>query len=123
MSGTVTVETTVLAVTVVTEPALSITVAPQTVATVEVDIGGTGPQGPSGPAGPAGAPGPAGATHEHTQGAASAVWTVNHNLGFRPAVSAINAGSETVEGRVLHVSTNQLTITFNTAISGIARCN
>lgn len=122
MSGTVTVETTTLAVTVATEPALEITVTPAVLGTVSVDIGGTGPQGPAGPAGAAGPAGPAGSFYLHTQSSASTTWAVNHNLGFQPIVNVRDAGSVVVDADVVHTSANQLIVTFITPQTGTVRC-
>jgi hypothetical protein len=47
-------------------------------------------------------------------------WNIVHNLGFRPAVSVMDYGSNNVECDVEHVSENHLTLTFSEAISGYA---
>jgi hypothetical protein len=52
----------------------------------------------------------------------SALWTVNHNLGFKPDVSLYTSGGLEFIAEVLHISDNQLTITLQTPISGFARC-
>lgn len=52
----------------------------------------------------------------------SALWTVNHNLGFKPDVSLYTTGGLEFIAEVLHLSDNQLTITLQTPISGFARC-
>ena len=47
-------------------------------------------------------------------------WNITHNLGRNAkAVITNNAGIE-FEGQIIHNSINQLTITFNTALSGKA---
>jgi len=69
--------------------------------------------------GPAGASGN-GARYTHTQATASAIWTANHNLGYRPTVSVFSAGGVEVEAEVLHVSVNQTRISFNVAVTGTA---
>ncbi len=75
-------------------------------------------QGPPGPSGTAAG------TYTHTQTSSLSVWTVAHNLGFRPSVTVMTTGGVGVEGsEVLHVSNNVLTITFDVAFSGTARCN
>lgn len=51
----------------------------------------------------------------------SAVWTVNHNLGFKPAVELFNSGSQEIEGDVVHTSSNQTVISFNLSVAGFAR--
>lgn len=68
-----------------------------------------GPQGPGG----------SGARYEHIQSVASALWTVNHNLGVRPvAVSVLSPGGVEVDAAVTHVSDNQLTVEFSIPYTG-----
>lgn len=63
------------------------------------------------------------AHYPHTQSTPSAVWTVNHNLGKRPAVSAEDSSGAPVEGVVSHLDENTLTITFSAAFGGVAYLN
>jgi hypothetical protein len=65
--------------------------------------------------------GPAGAGYLHQQTSASTTWTINHNLGFRPAVELFDSGSQEIEGDVSHPSINQAIITVNPATAGSAR--
>lgn len=66
--------------------------------------------------------GAGGTSYQHTQSAASASWTVNHNLGRWPsAVSVLSAGSVEVEADVIHVSINQLIVNFAAPFAGLAR--
>lgn len=68
-----------------------------------------------------GANGSAGARYVHTQSSAAAVWTVPHNLGFRPVVAVFTVGGvEVLGGEVLHLSLVTLTITFDVAFAGSA---
>lgn len=60
--------------------------------------------------------------YNHTQSSASAVWTITHNLGYKPVVQSWNSADDVISGTIHHVSANQLTITFSTAQSGGARC-
>lgn len=72
--------------------------------------------------GPPGPPGSPGAGYVHVQSSSAAVWTVAHNLGYRPGVTVTTTGGVEVEGgEVLHLSTNVLTITFDVAFAGFAR--
>lgn len=105
----VVIEERVEVVEITTEPTETVVIE-ERVEVVEIDVGRTGPQGP------------ASAFHEHVQSAASAAWTINHNLGFRPTVSAIDEGSQQIEGSVIHTSVNQLVLSFATPIAGRARC-
>lgn len=70
--------------------------------------------------GPQGIPGDAAGSYVHDQMSASLTWTVNHNLGRYPTPDVFDSDQEQVEGHVEHISTNQLTITFTSAISGKA---
>lgn len=119
MSGVVVVEETATRVVEVVEAGETIVVEETATQLVEVQTSEQGPQGPAGPPGPAG---PASAFYEHEQSSASANWTINHNLGFRPTVSAIDTGSQQIEGAVVHTSINQLVLSFATPIAGRARC-
>ena len=71
--------------------------------------------------GPPGSNGSPGARYVHTQASALTVWTVPHNLGFRPVVAVFTTGGvEVLGGEVLHLSLNTLTITFDVAFAGSA---
>lgn len=71
-----------------------------------------------------GIPGGEGITaYTHTQTLAATVWTVNHNLGRYPAaVSVFNAdfSVQWSDFSITHVTTSQLLITADVAISGKA---
>lgn len=62
-----------------------------------------------------------GAGYVHTQGSPSVTWTINHNLGYKPAVDVYNAGSQKVAAQVDHPTVNQTIITLNPATAGFAR--
>lgn len=49
--------------------------------------------------------------------------TVTHNLGKKPAVTVIDSAGDEVQGDINHVSTNQLTLSFSAAFSGIVIVN
>lgn len=66
-------------------------------------------------------PGGGAAAFTHLQPSASALWTINHNLGVRPAVTIVDAGGNEVEADVAHLSMNQLVIRFAVPIAGLAR--
>lgn len=70
--------------------------------------------------GPSGGGGGGGARYQHNQGASSATWTVNHNLGFRPQCEVFSPGWVQIEVAILHATDNQTVITFNTAQTGQA---
>ena len=67
-------------------------------------------------------------TYSHNQSAASATWTITHNLNKFPSVTVIDSGDSVVVGEILFNSANQLTITFfgngnSVAFSGKAYLN
>lgn len=58
-----------------------------------------------------------------TQSSASATWTINHNLNFYPNVETRSVGGKEMLGEVLHTSTNQVIIYFDSAFAGTATCS
>lgn len=70
----------------------------------------------AGPQGPAGA-----SAYVHTQSSPATTWTINHNLGFRPSVELLDAGSQEIDGEIAHPSDNQTVVTLNPASAGLAR--
>ena len=62
-----------------------------------------------------------GVAYTHLQSVAAAVWTLNHNLGFRPSVSILDTGGNEVEADVVHMNSNQLVIRFAIPLAGLAR--
>src|SRR5262245_4145646 len=62
-------------------------------------------------------------TYVHTQGAASASWTVNHSLGKYPSVTVVDTGTNEILTDVHFVDTNSFTLAFGSATSGKAYCN
>lgn len=72
--------------------------------------------------GPPGPPGSDGITpYIHNQVSASFVWTINHNLGYRPSVELFDAGSQEFDAQVSHPTVNQTVVTMTVATSGFAR--
>ena len=59
--------------------------------------------------------------YTHTQAVASSTWIINHNLGSRPIVELLSAGSMEFAGDIIHMSTNQVVCSFLSAVSGTAR--
>lgn len=68
--------------------------------------------------GPAGTPG---AGYVHTQAVAASIWTINHNLGFTPAVTVFTVGGMQMIAEVLHTSINQTLVYLASAMAGSAR--
>jgi len=58
--------------------------------------------------------------YAHTQGTASATWTINHNLDFYPNVTILDSAGTIVEGEIAYTSRNQVVLTFSAAFSGKA---
>lgn len=63
------------------------------------------------------------AHYVHSQIAAAATWTVNHNLGKKPSVTVVDSGGNVVIGDVRHLSNLVLEVRFGSAFSGEALCN
>lgn len=106
-------------------PSNVVTVSPpigSTSASTVVDVSDatTGPQGPPGPAGANGAPGASGGFFTFTQASPASTWTISHGLGYRPNISVIDSAGSQVEGNTVWTDTNNLTITFSGAFSGVA---
>ena len=73
--------------------------------------------------GPQGQPGqfsPSDIFYVHTQGQASEIWTINHNLGGQPTSVVLDSAGTQCEGTFSYPSTNQMIITFTAAFSGTA---
>lgn len=63
---------------------------------------------------------PVAGSYIHTQSGASSTWTINHNLGFNPAVSIVDSGENVVIGDVTYISTNTLSVSFTASFGGKA---
>jgi len=61
--------------------------------------------------------------YTHTQAIADTTWTVAHNLNKRPSVSIEDSSGNEVEGCVMYVDLNTLTIQFENPFSGKAYFN
>jgi hypothetical protein len=113
---------------VVTEGAgaTTIPVEREEIRVVEVATQGPpGPQGAQGNQGPQGPPGGLGgdANYVHSQGAPSATWTINHNLGKHPSVTVVDSGDNVVIGEVMYIDANNLTLNFSAPFGGKAYLN
>lgn len=82
--------------------------------------GATGAKGDTGSQGPIGPAGPSGTNYTFEQQSDSASWVVDHNLGYRPAVTVQDYGKITIEGELNYIDANRLNITFSESISGYA---
>jgi hypothetical protein len=62
-------------------------------------------------------------TYVHTQGSASNMWVITHNLGRYPSIDIVDSGGTTVYGESRYDSINQITLNFGTSFSGKAYLN
>jgi len=63
---------------------------------------------------------PISGSYIHTQSASASTWTINHNLGFNPAVSVVDSGENVVIGDVTYITTNTLSVSFTASFGGKA---
>lgn len=59
----------------------------------------------------------------HVENTPSAVWSVSHNLGKKPAVVVVDSADEVVYGEITYLDDNNITLTFVGAFSGKAYFN
>lgn len=83
-------------------------------AEIVIEVLGAGLRGP---------PGPPGASFNFTQATPSALWTINHELGFRPVVALFTVGGIAFVGQIQHTSANQTLVHLNSPMAGSARLN
>lgn len=70
--------------------------------------------------GPPGQPGAAGDSLVWNQAVVSDEWEIQHDLGYLPNVTIFDSADTEVEGDVIHVDINNLTVTFSAPFSGYA---
>ena len=58
--------------------------------------------------------------YAHTQGTASATWTILYNLDFYPNVTVVDSAGTIVEGEITYTNRNQVVLTFAASFSGKA---
>lgn len=63
---------------------------------------------------------PAANFYRHIQAIPAQVWTVNHGLGFRPAVTMSNDSGIELDGVVKHINENTVQISFIKPVAGEA---
>lgn len=83
----------------------------------QLDVTAPGPQGIPGPQGE---PGIDTGYFAYTQVAPATTWSITHNLGINPSVTAVDSAGNVIEGTLLYLTTNTLEITFGIATSGHA---
>lgn len=59
----------------------------------------------------------------YTQNAASATWSIAHNLGKRPSVMIVDSADFVLHGSVKYTDSNNLTINLSAPTSGKAYLN
>lgn len=74
-------------------------------------------------AGMRGADGAGSSAYQHTQASPSDNWIINHNLGYRPAVSIYTPGGMLMLANVQHISENQARAYFDNPTAGYAVCS
>jgi S1-C subfamily serine protease len=87
---------------------------------VTIEAAGRGPTGPQGVQGFQGIQGPMGSGFTYNQPNSLTVWTINHNLGYKPSVTVYSSSNDEVIGEVVPIDLDNLTITFSSPFSGIA---
>ena len=58
--------------------------------------------------------------HVHSQGVASTLWTITHNLGGKPSVTIVDSADTVVVGEVKYNSNSEVEVNFTSAFSGFA---
>lgn len=62
-------------------------------------------------------------TFDYTQGVASSLWTITHDLDKFPSVIVLDSAGSLSVGQIDYISPNVLTLTFSAAFSGVAYLN
>lgn len=62
-------------------------------------------------------------TYIHTQGTASSVWIINHQMNKYPAVTVVDSAENQVIGDIEYLDANRVMVTFTGAFKGKAYCN
>jgi hypothetical protein len=59
-------------------------------------------------------------SYTHTQNASLSVWTITHNLSFKPNVVITDYNGNILEGDIAYISNNQITVTLSSPYIGYA---
>lgn len=89
----------------------------------EVEFSATGERGLPGAPGAQGPPGEdaKAVNYTHTQNTLSVVWTVSHNLGYKPGgVLVEDADGNEIEPTIVHMNNNVILLTFYQPTAGTA---
>lgn len=91
-------------------PVINMLLTKQAAPSVNIELGNIGPKGDAGPPG---------GNYTHTQASAASIWTVAHNLGYKPGgIWVQDSGGSDWYGTVTHIDDNNLTINFGNASFG-----
>lgn len=61
--------------------------------------------------------------YTHVQATPSSSWAITHGLGKYPSITVLDSSGQSVEGDVLYVDLNNVTLNFNSGFSGTAVFN
>jgi hypothetical protein len=86
----------------------------------KVSVSSSGPQGPAGAQGIQGPAGGTSGSYAFEQQTASTTWSITHNMGYRPAVFAIDYGGNIIEGDITYSNLNSVVLNFIVAVAGYA---
>lgn len=93
-------------------PVLRATVTPPAEFKTTLQVG----QGPAGPSG-------AGVLPPFQFLTPMSVWVINHNLNRRPLVGVFTIGGMEMLAEVIHISANQVQVSFDDPVAGYAVCS
>lgn len=113
---TTTVEIINRPLTVVVQPNVGPDVTIEVPPVIEATMKTVGLQGPPGADGVGASP-----AFTFTQAVAAMIWTIDHNLGYRPIIAVTDDAGDEIEATVNHPTTARTTVVFSEAVSGIAR--
>jgi hypothetical protein len=100
---------------------VTVSLAEPEVRVVTITEGTPGPKGDQGDPGP---PGPAGGfdvdavADRYVQAVPANVWTIDHTLSFRPAVTVTDSTGTRVFGEIQYTSDSQVVLRFSAPFSG-----
>lgn len=59
-------------------------------------------------------------SYVHTQGVASTIWYIKHNMKYYPNVSIVDSGGSVMIGNIQYIDNNNIIATFSNGFSGNA---
>lgn len=90
--------------------------------TITFEVTDTGPMGPQGPKGDPGPPGPAGegASFVWSQSAADVLWTITHDVPYRPNVTVVDSAGTVLIADVTYLDDVTVLVTHGYPTAGYA---